>query len=210
MFSRSRNPLSTFLLSCHGCVALANPSQLPVHEVLESTDDYVSWILTISSVFMFLRSNNPLPTFILSCNAWVTSKIEVNFRYRRYSKVLMIVSHGFSQFLQYLCFRCPEIHCRHSYKAAMLEWPQKSDSTSGTGGSLLEGTDDFVLWIFTVNFSSIMFLRSRNPLLTFLLSYLAWVTSKTSRTESFSEISRSPNMTAQSKCQQMIPRPWKH
>ena len=33
---------------------------------------------------MFPRSRNPLPTFLLSYNVWVTSKIQVNFRYRRY------------------------------------------------------------------------------------------------------------------------------
>ena len=30
-----------------------NPSQLPVQEILKGTDDFVLWIFTISSVFMF-------------------------------------------------------------------------------------------------------------------------------------------------------------
>ena len=34
----------------------------------------------------------------------------------------------------------------------------------------LKGTDDCILWIFTI-FSLFTFSRSRNPLLTFLLSY---------------------------------------
>ena len=42
---------------------------------------------------------------------------------------------------------------------------------------VLRGTDDFVLWIFIIS-SVFMFSRSRNPFLTFLLSYHVWVTSK--------------------------------
>ena len=61
---------------------------------------------------------------------------------------------------------------------------------------VLEGTDDLFLWIFTIS-SVFMFLRSRNPLLTLLWSYLVWVTSKISRTRSCSGFSRSPNMIAQ-------------
>ena len=60
------------------------------------TDDSVLWIFEISSVVMFSRSRNPLLTFLLSCHARVTSKIQVNFRFRRFLEVLMIVSHGIS------------------------------------------------------------------------------------------------------------------
>ena len=77
-------------------------------------------IFTISSVLMFLRSRNPMPTFLLIYHVRVTLKIQVNFRYRRYLKVLMILSYGFSQFLQYLCFRGQGIHCRHSYELLCL------------------------------------------------------------------------------------------
>ena len=42
---------------------------------------------------------------------------------------------------------------------------------------VLRGTDDFVLWIFIISSVS-MFSRSRNPFLTFLLSYHVCVTSK--------------------------------
>ena len=45
---------------------------------------------------MFLRSRSPLPTFLLSYHVWVTSKIQVNFRFNRYSKVLVIGSYRFS------------------------------------------------------------------------------------------------------------------
>ena len=84
---------------------------------------------------MFSRSRNPLLTFLLSYHVRVTSKIQVNFRYRRYSKVLMILSYEFLKFLHYLCFRGQEIHCWHSYWATMFGWPRKSRSTSGTGGT---------------------------------------------------------------------------
>ena len=206
-------------LPCFG--DLENPGQLPVQEVLAGTDDCVSWIFEISSLFMFSRVRNPFPIFLLSYHASVTSKIQVNFRYRRYLQVLMIVSHGFlkcsslfmfsrsrnplltfllsyhvrviskiqvnfryrryskvlmilcykfSKFLQYSCFRGQEIHCWHFYWATVFGWPWKSRSTSGTGG-----TDDSVLWIFEIS-SIFMFPRSRNPLLAFLLSYPVRVT----------------------------------
>ena len=69
---------------------------------------FVLWIFTISSVFMFSRSRNPLLTFPMSCYVWVTSKIEVNFRYRRYSKVLMIVSYRFWNFFTVYVFEVKE------------------------------------------------------------------------------------------------------
>ena len=90
---------------------LENLGQLPVQEVLEGTDDCVLYIFEISSLFMFSRSRNSFMIFLLSYQVWVTLKIQVNFRYRRYLKVLMILSYGFSQFLQYLCFRGQGIHC---------------------------------------------------------------------------------------------------
>ena len=89
----------------------------------------------IFSIFMFSRSRNPLLTFLLSYHVWVTSKIQVNFRYRRYSKVLMILSYKFLKFLQYSCFRGQEIHCWYSYWVTMFGWPRESGSTSGTGGT---------------------------------------------------------------------------
>ena len=64
-----------------------------------------------SSLFMFSRSRNLLLTFLLSYHVRMTLKIQVNFRFERYSEVLMIVSYGLSLFLRYLCFRGQEIHC---------------------------------------------------------------------------------------------------
>ena len=94
---------------------LENPSQLPVWEVLWGTDNCVLWIFTISSVFRFSRLRNPLLTFLLCYHVWVISKISVNFRFKIHSEVLMILSYGFSQFLQYLCFWGQAIHCWQSY-----------------------------------------------------------------------------------------------
>ena len=125
--------------------------------------------------FMFSRSRNPFLTLLMSHLVRVTSKIQVNFRFNRYSEVLIIVSYRFSQFLQYLCFRGQGIHFWHSYWATMFGWPRNSRSTSGSTGSL--GYWSLCLMDFH-NFFSIMFSRSRNPFLTFLLSYLVRVTSK--------------------------------
>ena len=136
---------------------LENAGQLPVHEVLEGTYDCVLQIFKISSLYMFLRPRNPLPTFLLSYNVRLTSKIQVNFRYRRNSKVLMIVSHWFSKFLHYICFSGQGIHCRHSYWATIFGRPRKSRSTSGTGGTrrywwlcLINFWYSFTVYVFKV------------------------------------------------------------
>ena len=50
-------------------------------------------------------------------------------------KVLMIVSYEFLKFLHYLCFRGWGIHLWYSYWATMFQWPRKSRSTFGTGGT---------------------------------------------------------------------------
>ena len=75
MFSMSRNPFLTFLLSHHVSSDLKNLGKLPVPEVLRGTDDFVLWIFIISLVFMFSRSRNPFQTFLLSYHVWVTSNI---------------------------------------------------------------------------------------------------------------------------------------
>ena len=84
MFSMSRNPFLTFLLSHHVSGDLKNLGKLPVQEVLRGTDDFVLWIFILSSVFMFSRSKNPFLTFLLSYHVWVTLKIQVNLRFSRY------------------------------------------------------------------------------------------------------------------------------
>ena len=84
--------------------------------------------------FMFSRSRNPFLTLLTSHLVRVTSKIQVNFRFNRYSEVLIIVSYRFSQFLQYLCFRGQGIHFWHSYWATMFGGPPKFRSSSGSRG----------------------------------------------------------------------------
>ena len=64
---------------------------------------------------MFLRSRSLLPTFLLNYHVWVTSKIQVNFRFNRYSNVLMIVSHRFSQFLLFSMSKNPFLTLLVSY-----------------------------------------------------------------------------------------------
>ena len=169
---------------------------------------------------MFSRVRNPFLTLLLSYHVWVTSKIQVNFRYRRYLKVLMILSYTFLEFLHYSCFRGQGIHFWYSYWATMFGWPWKSRSTSGTEGTwrfwwfclidfhnffsiyvlevkefifdiptelpclgdlknrgplpvqkVLDGSDDFVLWIFTIS----QYLCFRGQGIHFWYSYWATV-----------------------------------
>ena len=81
---------------------LENLGQLPVQEVLIILSYIFFWIFTL---FMFSRSGNSLLIVLQSYFVWVTTKLQVNFRFKGDSKVLMIVSYGFSQFLYYLCFQ---------------------------------------------------------------------------------------------------------
>ena len=66
---------------------LENSGRLPVQDVFGGTGDCVLSIFEISSLFMFMRSGNPLLTFLLSYHVWVTLKIKVTFRFRRFSKL---------------------------------------------------------------------------------------------------------------------------
>ena len=140
------------------------------------------------TIFMFSRARNPLLTLFLSYCVWVTSKIQVIFRFKRFSEVLMILSYKFSQFLQYLCFWGPGNHCWNSYSATMFGRSRKSRSTCGTRGTLM------YWWLSLIDFwicFHYLFFRSRNPLPTFLLSYHVWVTSKIQvnfRFKRFSEV----------------------
>ena len=142
-------------------------SQLPVQEALEGTDDCILWIFKISLVFIFSKSRNQFLIVFLSYRVRVISKIQVNFRYKRYTKVLMIVSHEFLEFLQYFCFQSQGIHFWHSYWATLFEWPEKCRSTSGSRGTY---------WWFSFQMFEIsllfMFPRSKN----LLLIYSYWDT----------------------------------
>ena len=83
---------------------------------------------------MFLRSRNPLLIFLQSNHVCVTSKIQVDFRFNTYSKVLVIVSCRVLKFLHYLCFWGQGIFCWHSYWATMFGGPLKIRSPSGSRG----------------------------------------------------------------------------
>ena len=90
-------------LSCSN--DLENPGQLPVLQKLEGTDVWVLWIFVISSFPTYSRSRNLFLAVSQSYHVRVNSKIQVNFRYCRNSRVLMTGSYGFSLFLHSLRFR---------------------------------------------------------------------------------------------------------
>ena len=90
------------------------------------TGDSVLWIFEIFTLFMFSRSGNPLLIFLQSYHVWMTSKTQVDFRFNRYSQVLVIVSCRFLKFLHYLCFWGQGIQCWHSHWTTMFEGPRNS------------------------------------------------------------------------------------
>ena len=71
------------------------PGQLPVLQELEGTDDWVLWIFVISLLRTFSMPRNLFLVISQSYHVQVTSKIQVNFRIRRHSRVLSIGSYGF-------------------------------------------------------------------------------------------------------------------
>ena len=83
---------------------------------------------------MFLGSRNPLLIFLQSYHVWVTSKIQVDFRFNTYSEVLVIVSCRVLKFLHYLCFWGQGILCWHFYWATMFGGPRKFRSPSCSRG----------------------------------------------------------------------------
>ena len=74
---------------------LENLGRLLVLQELEGTDNLVLSIFVISSLPTFSRSRNLFRVVSQSYHVRVTSKIQVNFRFRRYSRVLSIGSCGF-------------------------------------------------------------------------------------------------------------------
>ena len=144
-------------------------------QVLTPIFDYniktVFWIFTISTLFMSLKSRNPLLTFLLSYHVWVTSKIQVNFRFERYWGYCLT---NFWNFQTIHVFEVRESISDISTELPCLNYLENLGKLPVQG--YLKGTDDCILWIFTIS-SLFMFSRSRNPLLTFLLSYDVWVTS---------------------------------
>ena len=100
---------------------LTNPSHLPVWEVLVILS-YNFWNF---HTILFSRSGNSLLIFLQSSHVYVTSKIQVDIRFNRYSEVLVIVSCRFLKLLHYLCFWGQGIVCWHPYWATMFGGPRK-------------------------------------------------------------------------------------
>ena len=67
-------------LPCSGDLEIL--SQLPVSEVLQGTVNLVLWILVFSSFLTFSRSRNLFFVVSQSYNVQLTSKIQLNFRFR--------------------------------------------------------------------------------------------------------------------------------
>ena len=134
---------------------------------------------------MFTKSRNPLLTFLLGYNVWVTSKIQVNFRYGRYWWFCLI---NFCNFHTIHVFEVWE-----SIAYISTELPCLGDLENPVRlpvQGVLGGTGECVLQIFEIS-RLLMFLGSRNPLLIFQQSYHVWVTSKIqvdSRFNTYSEV----------------------
>ena len=123
------------------------------------------------TLFMSLKSRNPLLTFLLSYHVWVTSKIQVNFRFERYWWYCLMNCWNFQTIH---VFEVRESIADIFTELLCLNYLKNLGQLPVQG--YLRGTDNFIWWIFTIS-SLFMFSRSRNPLLTFLLSYDFWVTS---------------------------------
>ena len=68
-------------------------------EILGQLPDTVVLVASISAIstfYMFLRSWNPSLAVSQSYHVRMISKIQINFRFRRCSRILMIESYGFS------------------------------------------------------------------------------------------------------------------
>ena len=117
---------------------------------------------------MSSKTRNPLLTFLLSYHVWVTSKIQVNFRFERYWWYCLI---NFWNFQTIHVFEVRESIADISTELPCLSYLENLGQLPVHG--YLKGTDNCILWIFTIS-SLFMFSRSRNPLLTFLLSYDVW------------------------------------
>ena len=75
MFSRLEESIADISTELPFLSYLENLGQLPVQGYLKGTDNCILWIFTISSLFMFSRSRNPLLTFLLSYDVLLTLKI---------------------------------------------------------------------------------------------------------------------------------------
>ena len=118
---------------------------------------------------MSSKSRNPLLTFLLSYHVWVTSKIQVNFRFKRYWWYCLINSWHFQTIHVF--------EVRESIADISTELPCLS---------YLKNLGQLPVWEvlmilsyeFLKFFTLFVFSRSGNPLLIFLQSYCVWITSK--------------------------------
>ena len=134
--------------------------------ILPQSKMLISWLITLHQAvtklffhlfFMFSRSRNPFFAVSQSYHVRKTSKIEVNFRFHRCSRVLMMGSYGFLWFLHSLHFRGQGIHFSQFHKATMFRKLWKSRSTSGFIGArgywwwgLMDFCDFFIPYVFEV------------------------------------------------------------
>ena len=87
-----------FIVVSHGrCFRMTSKFQanFRVLQELEGTDGLVLWIFVISLLPMFSRLRNLFLVVSQSYHSQVNSKIQINFQFRRYSRVLSIGSYGF-------------------------------------------------------------------------------------------------------------------
>ena len=141
-------------------------------QILDYNIKAVLWIFTFSTQFISSKTRNPLLTFLLSYHVWVTSKIQVNFRFERYWWYCLINCWNFQTIH---VFEVRESIADISTELPCLSYLKNLGQLPVQG--YLKGTDNCILWIFIIS-SPFMFSRSRNSLLTFLLSYDVWVISK--------------------------------
>ena len=103
----------------------------------------VLWIFTISTLFMSSKSRNTTLTFLLSYHVWVTSKIQVNFRFERYWWYCHINCWNFqithvSEVRESIADISTELPCL-SYFENLGQLPVHG---------YLKGTDNCILWDF--------------------------------------------------------------
>ena len=126
---------------------LENPGRLPVSEILEGTINWVS----ISVIFPFLAFYMSRKLFVVvsqSYSVWVTSKIQVSFRYCRNLRELKIGS-----LVYFLNFFIPFVfEVKKSIFRSFTKFPCLGELENP--GQLpilqiLQGTDDQVSYVFS-------------------------------------------------------------
>ena len=133
-------------------------------QIFDYNSKTILWIFTISTLFIFSKSRNPLLIFLPSYNVCLISKIQVNVRFKKYW--------GFCHmnFWNFLTNHVFEV--REPIADISTELPYLGDLENPSRLPVqyrLGGTGYCALSILEIS-SLFMFLRSVDPLLTFLLS----------------------------------------